>query len=136
MSAWCNVTQSKQSLHLSFYNRPSCFLNFTDSFFATSSCDCSRYFFHSAFFRLLISSVHTHLYFATYGAGLNPGRLHISSNSSSVTLKEAVVGDSLSPTTQNIFCPTENTRSFSHLMSSVTAGSSLQICCMSSIVIF
>src|SRR5688500_7345247 len=82
-----------------------------------------------------MSSIHTHLYLATYGAGLKPGRLLISSNSSSVTLKEAVTGDCSSPTTQNILAPTEKTRSCPHFTSVVTPGNALQIASMSSMFI-
>ena len=74
-----------------------------------------------------MSSTSTHLYLATYGAGLKPGcRLRIS-NSSSVTLKETLTGDWFSPATQNIFPPMQKHKSLPHLMSSVTWGSALQI---------
>src|SRR5437868_14955144 len=95
---------------LVFYLIPSCCLIFVESFAATNSWDCIRHFIHSALFIRLISSIKTHLCFARYGAGLKPGRLQNSSKSSSLTLNDAVVGDSLSPTTQNILPPTENTR--------------------------
>src|SRR6478735_7803602 len=93
------------------------------------------YFSQSDLFILLISSIQTHLYLATYGAGLKPGKLHISSNSSSLTLNDADVGVWSNPTTQNILPPIENTRSCSHFISSVTAVIDRQMACMSSIFI-
>src|SRR6478735_9852518 len=93
------------------------------------------YFSQSDLFILLISSIQTHLYLATYGAGLKPGKLHISSNSSSFTLNDADVGVWSNPTTQNILPPIENTRSCSHFISSVTAVIDRQMAWMSSIFI-
>jgi hypothetical protein len=55
-----------------------------------------------------------------YGAGVKPFLLLISSNSSSGTLNEHENGGS-SEAAQNILSPTENTRSFPHFTSSVTA---------------
>lgn len=129
------LLKSKGCLASLDYSIPSCFFAFADNLLLTRSYDCVRYFFQSDVFILLISSIHTHLYFATYGAGLNPGRLHISSNSSSVTLNEADVGDWSSPRTQNIFPPIENTRSWSHLTSSVTEVMERQMSWISSIFI-
>jgi hypothetical protein len=65
----------------------------------------------------------------------SPGFADSSSNCSSVTLNDAVMGDCSSAVTKNIFPSTLKQRSLPHLMSSVTLGNCLHKLCTSSIFI-